>query len=291
MKMVCRLDTPERKHYTAGRKSLVDIRPAFLYSGALSKSQDWRDSRHSHEFLEIILIGDGMGIVEIEDSTFHVKKNEIIIYNANVEHFEHSSPEEPMEAVFIAFDKIQLKDLPPNCILPQGANCIFNADSSAPVLKRLFDLIRDELTGKEEFYAEVVKDASRTILMYIFRIINRTLNSVNLSNKDNILNVVIPYIDKNFLNSISLSDIASECFVDKYYLSHMFTETFGMSVGQYIRAKRVELAQKLIRETNLPISDIAGQCGFADRTCFDRQFKKITGTTPMQYRRANKPQR
>lgn len=290
MSEIHRRDTPERKHYTVDRKSLVNIKPTLLYSGVLSKSQDWRDSQHSHSFLEILFVVDGRGVVEIEGLPFNIVKNDIVIYNANVNHFEYSNSEEPLEVDFIAFEKIKLKDLPPNCILPQNANCIFNASPSAATLKVLFDLIRDEITEKNEFYARIVTDASRALLMYVFRVISLTLNTATLLNKDNILNIVLPYIEKHFLSNISLSDIAQECFVNKYYLSHVFAESFGMSVGQYVRSKRVELAEKYILETDQPVADIAAQCGFSDPAYFDRLFKKATGFTPLQYRKAKKIQ-
>lgn len=280
-----RQDTPERKHYTVDRKSLVNINPVMLYSGALSKTQDWRDATHSHYFLEIIFIVDGKGFVELDGKRFDIAKHDIVVYNADVMHFEQSSSDEPVEADFIAFDKIHLNGLPLNCILPQNANCIFNADKFAQKLTQLFDIIRDEITAKDEFYAEIAKDASRTLLMYIFRILNRTASNVSLLNKDNILNVVMPYIEKNFYKNIGLGDIAAECFINKFHLSHVFTENFGMSVGQYIRDKKIEMAKDHIEKTELSISEIAERCGFNDLTYFDRLFKKSTGLTPRQYRK------
>ncbi len=226
--------------------------------------------------------------MEIEGRRFNIEKNDIVIYNAEAMHAEQSSAEEPLEINFIAFDKIQLKNLPANFILPPNANCVFNAALCAEMLTQQFDLIRNELTVKDEFYTEIVKNASCTLLMYIFRVINRTVNNVTLLNKDNILNLVLPYIDQNFLENISLSDIAAECFVNKYHLAHVFTENFGMSIGQYIRGKKLELAQQQIRGTTLPISDIASQCGFSDPVYFNRLFKKATGMTPLQYRKDKK---
>lgn len=280
-----RNDTAERKHYTVDRKSQVNIKPTLMYSGTLSKSPDWHSSQHSHYFLEILFIVDGRGTVEIAGNQFKIGKNDIVVYNADVRHAEQSSPEEPLEMCFIAFDKIQLKNLPPNAILPQDSSFIFNAAQFADVLTQLFDLIRRELIIKDEFYAEIVKDASRTLLMYLFRVINDTSNSADLLNKDNILNIILPYIEKNYLNNISLSDIAEDCFVNKYYLSHVFTENFGMSIGQYIRSKKLTLAQKRICESDLPISEIAEKCGFSNPAYFNRLFKKETGITPVQYRR------
>lgn len=286
-----RNDSPERTHYTIDRKSFVDIKPTLLYSGLLTKAQAWKDSAHSHSFLEILLITDGSGVVEINEKKHTVVKGDLVIYDAGVRHFEQSNPDAPMEASFIAFDTIQLKNLPLNCILPPNSCRIFQSGTTLDTLSALFTIIKDEISDKNEFYVEIAKDAGRTLLMYIFRILNHTQRNVELINKDNILNNVLPYIDKNFLDDISLEDVATQCFVNKYYLSHLFTENFGVSVGQYIRNKKIELAKSYLVDTNLSISIVSDQCGFHDINYFGRAFKKETALSPLQYRKANAKKR
>ncbi|MEG1126363.1 MAG: AraC family transcriptional regulator [Oscillospiraceae bacterium] len=281
-----RMDTPERKHYTIEGKSFVDINPTLLYCGTLGKLQDWKDSKHQHTFLEIIYILDGKGIVEIGEKQYPVTSGDIVVYNAATAHFEESSTETPMEARFVAFDNLQLKDLPVNCIVPPNGECIFKAEKYSDTIVSLFDIIKNEISSKNEFYIEIAKNASRTLLMYFFRIINQTLNNAAFLNKGNALNGVLPYIDKNFLNDISLEDIAEKCFVSKYYLSHLFTETLGMSVGQYIKNKKIELAKTYLSENIRSIEDIAARCGFNDINYFGRAFKKATSMTPSNYRKA-----
>ncbi|MEG0910829.1 MAG: AraC family transcriptional regulator [Ruthenibacterium sp.] len=280
-----RNDSPERTHYTIDRKSFVDIKPTLLYSGLLTKAQDWKDSAHSHSFLEILLITDGSGTVVLNEKEYAVTKGDLVIYDAGVHHFEQSSTQSPMEASFIAFDTIQLKNLPLNCILPPHSGAIFKSGATMQTLSALFAIIKNEISGKDEFYVEIAKDAGRALLMYIFRILNKTQRNVELINKDNILNKILPYIDKNFLNDISLEDVASQCFVNKYYLSHLFTENFGVSVGQYIRNKKIELAKSYLVDTDLPIAMVADQCGFHDINYFGRSFKKATSLSALQYRK------
>lgn len=286
MREIHRHDSPERKHYAIDRKSLVDINPVMLYSGTLKNAQGWRDSVHMHDFLEIIFVLSGQGTVVINDSTFHITKENIIIYNEHCRHFEQCSTDDPMEAYFIAFDKITLKNLPPNCILPEHANCIFNAGKFSKTLRALFEIIIDEISQKNEFYVDVANSVANALLMYIFRILNETQSNVDLLIKDNILNTVIPYINKNFQFDISLADVAAECFVNKFHLSHVFTENFGMSVGQYIRGKKIEMSKTYLAQTDLAISEVAEKCGFNDINYFDRTFKKLIGVTPLKYRKS-----
>lgn len=286
MQDVHRSDSAQRQHYTIDKKSFVSINPTLLYSGTLRKKQDWRDDAHHHEFLEIIFLLHGNGSVMIDDKSYHIEQGDIVIYNAGITHCEQSSTQAPIEASFLAFDKIQLKNLPPNCILTTNSAFIFKSGEYAPVLAALFNIINEEISSKKEFYVEIAKDTSHTLLMYIFRILNSAHTSLELPNKDPVLQKVLAFIDENFLKEIGLDEISAECFVNKYYLSHLFTEHLGMPVGKYIRNKRIELAKKVLSESTASIADVSDKCAFNDANYFGRVFKKSTGFTPLQYRRA-----
>lgn len=198
MQELHRCDSPQRKHYVIDKKSLVSIKPVMLYSGTLRNSQGWKDDLHMNDFLEIIFVLNGKGTVVINGKQFNISKENIIIYNSRSYHFEQSNANKPLEAYFIAFDKVSLKNLPPNCILPEHATCIFSSGKFSKTLIGLFQIINDEISEKNEFYVDVANDVSRALLMYIFRILNETQSNVDLLIKDSILNTVIPYIDNNF---------------------------------------------------------------------------------------------
>lgn len=285
MSTLHRSDSAARRHYSIDQKSFTTFTPSLLYSGKLTKMEGWKDALHSHDFLEIIFILDGIGTITIDDLNYKVMKGDILIYNAGIMHHEDNAPEAPMEARFAAFHKIQLKNLPANCILPPKSKCIFKAGKLYSVLISLFDMINIEITEKNEFYLEIVESISKTLLMYIFRIINQEQGCLELVNKETLLMDILNYIDCNFTNDIGLAEIASECFINKYYVSHLFADHLGMTVGQYIRNKRIELAKKLLIQTDDPISVIAEKCGFHDTNYFGRLFKIATSTTLLKFRK------
>jgi len=85
---------------------------------------------------------------------------------------------------------------------------------------------------------------------------------------------------------ISLSDLAREVEVHSVTLSRTFRRAFGCSVGEYLRRVRLEQATTMLARTDLPLSRIAAQAGFADQSHFANLFRRRTGVTPSRYRRA-----
>ena len=63
------------------------------------------------------------------------------------------------------------------------------------------------------------------------------------------------------------------------------TENFGMSISQYVFSLRIRAAKKLLKESTLPLSEIAKRTGFSDENYFGKIFKRKTGVTPTGYRK------
>jgi AraC family transcriptional regulator len=58
-----------------------------------------------------------------------------------------------------------------------------------------------------------------------------------------------------------------------------------MTIGEYIRTRRVEQAYELLAKSHLTLGEIAGACGFSDQSHFCALFKKHAGMTPAKFRR------
>ncbi|HHV96245.1 MAG TPA: helix-turn-helix transcriptional regulator [Clostridiaceae bacterium] len=71
----------------------------------------------------------------------------------------------------------------------------------------------------------------------------------------------------------------------KYYLSHIFKQLTGFTIIEYVQHRRIIEAQRMLRYTNKDIIEIGYDCGFNNIQHFYRVFSKITGTTPLHYRK------
>ena len=77
-------------------------------------------------------------------------------------------------------------------------------------------------------------------------------------------------------------------FCDSHYRA-LFRKAFGETPRSHLRRARIEKAQKLLRETQMPIKDIAMRVGYGDTAAFHRAFTTMTRTTPARYRKAAVP--
>ena len=91
-------------------------------------------------------------------------------------------------------------------------------------------------------------------------------------------------LDAQFLQGVSLTELAAEAGVHAVHLSREFRKRFHCSVGEYLRKRRVEHACHLIANSELSLCEIALTCGFADQSHFSKTFKRQVGLTPAHFR-------
>ena len=97
---------------------------------------------------------------------------------------------------------------------------------------------------------------------------------------------LMEYIDNRLAEPISLGELAAYAALSEYHFARMFRESFGMPPHQYVLARRLELARKLLRDGELPLGEIALACGFASASHFSNRFRAAVGATPGAYRAA-----
>lgn len=94
------------------------------------------------------------------------------------------------------------------------------------------------------------------------------------------------YIDGEYASAeLSLNRISEHFELSSKYVSQLFREETGVKFVDYLARLRVEHAKQLLRESDLPIQDIALQVGYEQALSFIRMFKKLEGVTPGDYRK------
>jgi two-component system response regulator YesN len=98
------------------------------------------------------------------------------------------------------------------------------------------------------------------------------------------LNRVVNYIDGHLDEELSLTALAEIGGFNSSYLSRLFKQVQNETIGDYILHKRLELAKKLLSDTDVKIQDISVKCGYISPHSFTRAFRNEVGISPTEYR-------
>jgi len=109
--------------------------------------------------------------------------------------------------------------------------------------------------------------------------------SVSDENKNDRLAAVFQYVKSNYKEEISLDEISKIANLTPTSFCRMFKAKTKKPFVEYLNEIRVSNACKYLIETDLGISEIAYECGYKTASNFNKLFKKLTGTTPKEYRR------
>jgi AraC-like DNA-binding protein len=93
------------------------------------------------------------------------------------------------------------------------------------------------------------------------------------------------YLEEHVGDEVSLDLLCAHLRVSKYYLSHLFTEQIGRGPYEYLLTLRLSKAKTFLRTSDLPVSEIAVNCGFHKSSYFIQLFKTREEITPLQYRK------
>ena len=86
---------------------------------------------------------------------------------------------------------------------------------------------------------------------------------------------------------LSVSAIAGEVGMSDSRLSTECRKVYRMTPLEHITRARMQRARRLLRTTDMPVKDIAVECGYYDISGFNRRFKAYTGMTPQQYKQSS----
>ena len=95
---------------------------------------------------------------------------------------------------------------------------------------------------------------------------------------------ILRYISEHYTESLTLGQMAHDLGYDERYLSRCFHRIIPIHFSRYVNRLRVETAIELLQRSDLPLSEIALECGFGSIRSFDRVFGEVTGKAPREFR-------
>ena len=92
------------------------------------------------------------------------------------------------------------------------------------------------------------------------------------------------YLDSHFNEKITLDGLATQFFINKYYLTKVFKEQYGQSITAYLFNLRITKAKQLLRFSSKSIEEIGLEVGLGVPHYFSQTFKSVEGVPPSKYR-------
>lgn len=106
---------------------------------------------------------------------------------------------------------------------------------------------------------------------------------------EQVMGFVKGYLTENYMNEISMNQLADQVGFSPFYFSRLFKQHFGVGFVDYLSDLRIAAAKKLLDDPTLPLKSVAANCGYDTPSYFAKSFKKRTGMTPTEYRQRNDP--
>lgn len=99
------------------------------------------------------------------------------------------------------------------------------------------------------------------------------------------LSPVIQYMDRHYTEAISMVEMAAMAKLSTTHFNARFRAILRLSPTQYVLSRRIQRAQALLIETSKSIVQIGSEVGFCDQSHFTKRFRRVTGITPLGYRK------
>ena len=183
----------------------------------------------------------------------------------------------PCTHYWIHFVSNQLKTIP---LLNEPVRILLKETGS--VQKKIQQILKNMKNCSDFKSAVFVKNSVTELLVpFLDDLAGKLPEAESVADYTKILN----YIDTNLHRDFSISELNAFTRLRRAEFSASFRKVFGLPPKQYITIRRLNRAKYLLLETDLPIKEIARQCGYQDEFFFHRIFKRYTKIPPARYRK------
>lgn len=116
----------------------------------------------------------------------------------------------------------------------------------------------------------------------------RLVRRYTMKNYSLLVQKVVNYVNTDLQADLTLNAMATRLSVSPSYLSSLFKKEMGVSLTDYVNGCRIDHAKMLLLWSELPLKQVALQCGVEDLYYFSRMFKRFTGQTPRTWQQAER---
>lgn len=256
--------------------------------------ENYYTAKDSHPFFELIFVAGGRLSIKSLGFDGILEKNCLLIHGEDEVHSLNTVGQSTPTVIIIGFtcsgaklehfsrtpvklDDAQVKKLAE--IVKEGRN----------VFAPPYDVPKYDMKKKKHptFGAEqMLKNLLEYFLISLIRKANDNLPKEEIIASDKLSAVeILEYIDENFMEKITLDELAFIFRTNRSTLCKVFKSLTGKTITEYISDKKLSIAKKEILQTDKTMTEIAERLNFESIHYFTRFFKKFTGVSPKEFRK------
>ena len=249
----------------------------------------WEYESHCHSAVEIIVPLRGEVIYTVDDVEYRVQSNEVLIVPPN--HLHGLAMGEGSARYLLLFEPDNLfgmrdmqlvEDMLKSTIYLTG-----QSEGQEIVRALLLQVVncyeRREFLWNSMCYSYLLQMYARLGQFNMTRELSRH-EAKNQRIDPEIVDSARLFIDQNYMRDITLGDVSAFTGFSRCYFSRVFKQQLGQSFSEYLRGKRVAMAEELLIHSRRPIQEIAMSAGFGSVATFNRVFREARNCTPSHYR-------
>ena len=224
-------------------------------------------ANHAHQVLEVVYFLSGRGHATIDKTTYEIRPGNFCVIPPGVIHNQIS--ETTITTICLGLKGSGLED-----------SLGLWADKTGEI-NRCAVRLMDELSVREAGYSMVTEGYLTTLV----GLAKRAIKANAQPDRRQALIAQAMQIIEDKEGNLSIDDIAGQLFISKDYLRHLFTHYTGRPPIQALLAARIGHAKRILADPSRSVAQVADICGFDNPYYFSRLFKKVTGVTPMEFRK------
>ena len=236
---------------------------------------------HRHDYFEIYVLEAGSRYHWADRSLYRIEPSELIIFPPGVEHFSYAD-------AGVRFRRVVVYFTPEAVLYPHVLDAI-RAEVSVVRPERTglraVQQVVEELLAAQDVLGDGSQDEMRLLVTQLLvRLLRGERRDARTAPREGRIADVIHYLHDNYAEPIDLATLSERFFVSPFYLSREFKKHTGATIIGYVNGLRVGRAERLLQETEDPVSQISAAVGFANVTHFNRVFRARTEMSPSQFR-------
>ncbi len=252
---------------------------------------------HTHEYFQIYFISKGSLKHNVENVSAQLNQGDMFIIPPNVAHYITPSP----NTVFYSFSFMEglfsdqhtsnklartfLRSLQTNEDTYIKPKVLMNSEEIFYIENIMAHILKEFTTKPIAYYDTVQAYAQLLVTMLAREYFTKDDHDISKHFEDNKQFVLhcVEYIENNFADKITLNEISKKSAMSKSNFCALFLKITGHSFNSYLNMCRIKAATSYIKK-GYKITAIYGLCGYNDFSTFNRNFNKIMGMSPREYK-------